>query len=918
MPRLPILTLSMLLVAANTVAANDSTRRETSLNVQWQFRRDGAAEDAWKNVTVPSVFQEHEGYEWHGVGWYRRQVDAIKLPPGRRLLLHFDAAATHAEVWWNDQRLGEHLGGWTPFRFDVTDLIRKKPDGPHTIRVRLDEKVGHNTQGFLPIIQPHFGGLWQGVKLIEVPEGYVDDLNLFAYGLPGKPFIEIEAHFRGETLRSGTVRYRRLGDQWREAVPIQITLTGQLKQIHVQIAVPEYWRPESPSLYEIELTCNDDRVLTRAAFRTIETDKSKLLLNGQPLVVRGVLNWGFYPPRLAPMPDRERWRRDIKLAKAMGFNLMKFCLWVPPREFFDLCDEEGMLVWQEYPTWHPKLDQAHKPQLLKEYEEFYAYDRNHPSVILRSLTCETGASADLGVIRELYDLAKKMIPGCIVEDDSSWIEWNRVNDFFDDHPYGNNHTWPATLKRLREYAERKGPKPLLLGEAIAADTWIDPELWLKKVGNERPYWLPGFLDGNKKWLDRMRSLYGDGGLDRLGPDSLRYAMLMRRYQIETFRREVPDGGYVVSVIRDFPLAGMGLIGFDDQPKWPVEDWAWHAGKDMTGGVQFKMPKPKPVPADVITARRLDDLLLTQLESGAKVVLLPDGEKGSFPLRDHWFLRGGPYLPDHPLWQRIPRDLIVQTQHFDLAGKVIPDIQFFDEIDPLILLWDNHDIKDVKTHGLVFETRVGKGRLFVSALNHGFFNELGQSLLGVFREYIANGPMPKRELKPETIRRIREKLREKKLELTKETWQFKPDAGNSGLANNWHKPDLKLDDSWNPIKVGKHWEGQGWPRLDGWAWYRLDVTIPPDWAGQPLYLSFEGVDDHYEAYVNGTKIGSGGDIATKRTAFEDRASFKLPDSVKPGDKCTIAIRVFDWYGAGGIHRPVTLGTTELPAGADMLR
>ena len=93
------------------------------------------------------------------------------------------------------------------------------------------------------------------------------------------------------------------------------------------------------------------------------------------------------------MPDRERWRRDIQLAKAMGFNLMKFCLWVPPREFFDLCDEEGMLVWQEYPTWHPKLDQAHKADLLKEYEEFYAYDRNHPSVILRSLTCETGASA---------------------------------------------------------------------------------------------------------------------------------------------------------------------------------------------------------------------------------------------------------------------------------------------------------------------------------------------------------------------------------------------------------------------------------------------------------------------------------------------------------------------------------------------
>ena len=198
-------------------------------------------------------------------------------------------------------------------------------------------------------------------------------------------------------------------------------------------------------------------------------------------------------------------------------------------------------------------------------------------MILRSLTCETGASADLRVVRELYDLAKKQIPGCLVEDDSSWIEWNRVADFFDDHPYGNNHTWVATLKRLRGYAEKHGPKPLLLGEAIAADTWVDPEPLLKKVGDKRPYWLPGFLDGNKQWLDRMRSLYGDGWLDRLiRAESRRYAFLMRRFQIEAFRREVPDGGYVVSVLRDFPLAGMGLIDANDKPKWSAGDWHWQS------------------------------------------------------------------------------------------------------------------------------------------------------------------------------------------------------------------------------------------------------------------------------------------------------------------------------------------------------
>src|SRR5262245_29673387 len=172
MTRLPILTLSLLLAAANTAGAHDSpaARLESSLNGDWEFRRDRSPENAWKTVAIPSVFQDHEGNDWHGVGWYRKAVCAIKLRPGRTLWLHFAAAATHCEVWWNDTRLGAHLGGWTSFRFNVTELIRQNPEGSHVIRIRLDEKVGHNTQGFLPIIQPHFGGLWQDVKLIETAD----------------------------------------------------------------------------------------------------------------------------------------------------------------------------------------------------------------------------------------------------------------------------------------------------------------------------------------------------------------------------------------------------------------------------------------------------------------------------------------------------------------------------------------------------------------------------------------------------------------------------------------------------------------------------------------------------------------------------------------------------------------------------
>ncbi|HEY2784108.1 MAG TPA: glycoside hydrolase family 2 TIM barrel-domain containing protein [Fimbriiglobus sp.] len=928
------------------LSAADPIRTERSLDGPWEFKQDGAKDAKWKPVTVPSAMQSHEGMDWHGIGWYRKTIDKIDLPAGKRLLVHFTAAATFAEVYWNGTKLGEHLGGWTPFRFDVTELA-KKP-GPHEITVKLDERVGHNTQGFLPIVQPHFGGLWQSVKLLTVPEKYVDDLT--------------------------------------ETAPADAELP--------------VWSPQDPKLKGVVLTTTaGDSVIFKTAKRTIKTRGNQLLLNGQPLIVRGVLNWGYYPPTLEPNPTDEVWRADLKRIKVRGFNLMKCCLWIPPERLLQIADEEGVLLWIEYPTWHPQLTPKHLTELTKEFEEFFAHVRNHPSVILHSLTCETGPSADINVLKALTAKCKEMIPGAIVEDDSSWIEWNRVTDFYDDHPYGNNDTWVKTIDRLKNY-KKLGVKPLLLGEAIAADTWTPTAELAKRVGSERPYWLPYHFQANAHWLSMMKEAGHEIGEKRLVEDSKRYAMLMRKYQIETFRREVPNGGYVVSVLRDFPLAAMGLVDYGGVDKWDEKDWAWHGetmfsltttnecrslegGKELTASIQARgslpnntrviaelsqymngnsvfsltanrlvMPIPRvqgptrfklsafesmaeipsnswmfwvvpaaiPVPPTVTVARHFDDTLLAKLEAGSRVLLLPDNKPGSPPLQSHWFLRGGPAVFDHPALKNAPHDFLVELQHFDLAGDVIPNVTYLKEIDPILLLWDNHDIREVRTHALAFSTRVGKGRLLVSALKHdGDTNAAGKWLLGEFGHYLADGPEPRNALSPATIAGIRNMLTEVKVELGGDRkWKFKPDPKNEGVTAGWHKPDFK-DTAWADIKTNAHWEGQGYPNLDGWAWYRTTVTVPKAFAGKETYLRFTGVDDYYDVYVNGTKAGSGGDIPTKTTAFDETKTHKITSLVKPGEPITIAVRVYDWYGAGGIFRPVTLTTVpDVFGGAPFVR
>jgi len=225
---------------------------------------------------------------------------------------------------------------------------------------------------------------------------------------------------------------------------------------------------------------------------------------------------------------------------------------------------------------------------------------------------------------------------------------------------------------------------------------------------------------------------------------------------------------------------------------------------------------------------------------------------------------------------------------------------------------------VETHGLVFETRVGQGRMLVSALRHtGQTNAAGQWLLEALIDHLADGPMPQHALQSGVRQRMREKLCEGKISLVERQWLFAPDAANEGLSKGWHLPQMP-DREWKEIRIGQAWEGQGYEHLDGWAWYRIAVEIPEVWNGRPVYVSFEGVDDYYELYVNGNRAGSGGNIEKQETAFEERKSHAVTDFVVPGETAQIAVRVYDWYGAGGLFRPVTIGTVAIGTGPTLLR
>ncbi len=1029
-----------------------------SLNGAWELKLPH--EESWKSVSVPGTFEDQIDVDFDGTAILRRSIEPMRVGTGQRLVLHFDAVATHAKVWFNDVLVGEHLGGWTPFRLDVTDAARARADRPWEVRVEVDERVGHNTQGFLPVIAPHFGGVWQGVELIEVSRTWIDETGMFQSGNLAERTIHLEIPLVNANRPSAIVAIRCGADGlWTtlDASEAPSLVDGQLSGDWLLPPENECenftaWSTENPSLYALRVMIADgdstDMVTTRVAFRDVRVEGDGFLLNGRRLQIRGLLNWGYAPPRTAPSIDEDFMRQEIEFARSRGFNLMKFCLWIPPTRYLDLCDEGGMLAWIEYPTWHPDFSPERLAELQSEYEEFFRHDRNHPSVILRSLTCETGPSADLGVIRALYDRCKEHIPDAIVVDDSSWIEWNRVFDFYDDHPYGNNHTWVAELTRLRDFIRSRETKPLVLGEAIAADTWT-PVDFFQPDDMADSWHRPDFLQSSRQWYEEVADRYGISARAWLEADSRTVALLTRKFQIETFRREFPRGGYVVSVIRDFRKAAMGLIDYRGQTKWEAGDWSWH-GDDMlllvtdgdqrafeagsevrfnllatrSGGDQDKdlvlecsaftddgeriRAKITEVPGDTnfkkwfvdfrfpivetptslyvvavagdgkgdsisnnwpiwlipridgrkrnvsihssatgmgerlgesgwttaeiaahrqpkgkepILTRVVDESILERLAGGGSVLLIPDNQPGSFPLRPHWFLRGGPVLSERfnsvgPTdsdegWLG-PRQMLVELQTFDLAADVIPDLKYLDQIDPLFMLWESHDLEQLKTNGLVFQLPVGEqGRLLVSALRHeGENNPAGRFLLDKMLVALSDGEVPRRD---ESDRRgqanlegLRREIAARRITLEARTWKFRPDPDSSGADEGWFDPDLD-EHEWSEIGIDRHWESQGNETLDGWAWYRLEIVIPEDWPVGKSFLNFTGVDDYYDLYVNGEKVGSGGDLEKRETAFDLKTSHDLSANVRPGESLTIAVAVYDWYGAGGIFRPVEIST-----------
>jgi beta-glucuronidase len=318
---------------------------------------------------------------YEGTVWYRRTFDYAPKEAHRQFLW-FGAANYHAIVYLNGKKLGEHVGGFTPFQFEVTGKLR---DRGNAVIVKVDDQRKADAIPMNMTDWWNYGGLTRGVKLIDVPETFVQDYQ-----------VQLEKGSRNRI--AGWVRLN--GPKKHQKVTIRVAEVGASMVAetddngYARFAFPAnvtLWSPESPKLYDVEVAAESDRVAERIGFRTIETSGQKILLNGKPVFLRGVAMHAEAPIRGGRVFSDADARVLLTWAKELGCNFVRLAHYPHDEVMTRLADEMGLLVWSEVPVyWAVQWEsQAAYANAEHQLTEMITRDKNRASVVFWSVANET-------------------------------------------------------------------------------------------------------------------------------------------------------------------------------------------------------------------------------------------------------------------------------------------------------------------------------------------------------------------------------------------------------------------------------------------------------------------------------------------------------------------------------------------------
>ena len=436
---------------------------------------------------------------YEGTVWYARHFEADPRP-GERQFLYFGAVSYRCKVYLNGEKIAEHEGGFTPFE---TELTGKLKDGDNFLTVMVNNRRTTDAIPALAFDWWNYGGITRDVMLVTVPDQYVRDY------------------------------FVRLADNDSKSVRVSVTL-AQPQETEVTVSIPELkvsqsvmtspdgkaeltlktprlqlWQPEKAKLYDVVLSCAGDTVSEKIGFRYLETDGTKILVNGEPVFMRSVSFHEEIPQRRGRAFSEADAHMLLSEAAALGVNMIRLAHYPQNEYIVRLAEQMGIILWQEIPVWQgiDFEDAGTKAKAQRMFVEMLQRDKNRCAVCFWGVANETKPSdARNAFLLSLLEKGRAMDPTRLYVAAFDLVYFNEETGLFEmDDPFADNLDVVAVNKYMGWYH----PWPVPPTEAVW-NVVPDKPLIISEFGGEALYGQHGDRDVTSSWSEEYQArLYED-------------------------------------------------------------------------------------------------------------------------------------------------------------------------------------------------------------------------------------------------------------------------------------------------------------------------------------------------------------------------------------------------------------------------
>lgn len=388
-------------LVAMTGDAQPLKRRVFPLNRNWLYggkNVEGASARGFDDRSFQTVTLPHTniGFGWHGfddkiyefVSIYRRHLRFPADFREHRVYIDFDGAMIAATVTFNGHKLGDHLGGYTPFSFELTPHIDWS--GDNVLAVELDSTERKDIPPFGNRVDYlTFGGIYRQVSIRAVPQTFIENVFAEAVDVLGSNRKVVVRTFLNGAGDSGPLTLTvdlRDGDRVLKSSSQTVTGAGPHELTLSSLPAIDLWDLDRPRLYSVVARLTGakvtDEYAVRVGFREARFTEKGFYINGKHVKLRGLDRHQTFPYVGGAMPGRVQRRDAIVLRKDLGCNIVRTSHYPQSTHFLDACDEAGLLVLEEIPGWQFIGDQAWQDLSVKNVEDMIRRDWNHPSIVL--------------------------------------------------------------------------------------------------------------------------------------------------------------------------------------------------------------------------------------------------------------------------------------------------------------------------------------------------------------------------------------------------------------------------------------------------------------------------------------------------------------------------------------------------------